>query len=384
MHMSREKGRAFGANGRSVFGASMPWLIASVALAKTVPFTAGQFKIESGATPSAASAVHENVALRSLTIGDRTLRLDDGRQRAPIHVRVTEVDAAGQESAPIDSGANAPLALTRDIERPVGMTALDALSSFDLGRMLRGDGSKALRVQVFLSMQERDDDAFADDAMPELVVFGGTQGSMRVTPILDGSPDVPASLAFGQAREIPADAFAQGRLPMSIGFSGDVDAQSIGAVGLDLSGDLGVGPGKSVVGYQIDLPAGSTAPVKMLASGEVEFGAYANFADVSSVLAKAALGQLGSDNAALDSADDAATKIIGPVFMGEGDGRTTPAYEQLPLNAYTAPETKGFEDTGSRRVPPPPPPPAPVVPAPGAVSLLAVGGALFGRRRRST
>ena len=288
MHMSREKGRAFGANGRSVFGASMPWLIASVALAKTVPFTAGQFKIESGATPSAASAVHENVALRSLTIGDRTLRLDDGRQRAPIHVRVTEVDAAGQESAPIDSGANAPLALTRDIERPVGMTALDALSSFDLGRMLRGDGSKALRVQVFLSMQERDDDAFADDAMPELVVFGGTQGSMRVTPILDGSPDVPASLAFGQVREIPADAFAQGRLPMSIGFTGDVDAQSIGAVGLDLSGDLGVGPGKSVVGYQIDLPAGSTAPVKVLASGEVEFGAYANFADVSSVLAKAA------------------------------------------------------------------------------------------------
>jgi MYXO-CTERM domain-containing protein len=382
MHMSRETGRAIGARGRAVFGASMPWLIASVALAKTVPFTAGQFKIESGGTPSAASAVHENVALRSLTIGDRTLRLDDGRQRAPIHVRVTEVDAAGQESAPIDSGANAPLALTRDIERPVGMTALDALSSFDLGRMLRSDGSKALRVQVFLSMQERDDDAFADDAMPELVVFGGTQSSMRVTPILNGSPDVPASLEFGQAREISADAFAQGRLPMAIGFTGDVDAQSIGAVGLDLSGDLGVGPGRSVVGYQIDLPAGSTAPVKVLASGEVEFGAYANFADVSSVLAKAAMGQLGSDNAALDSADDAATKIIGPVFIGEGDGRSTPAYDQLPLNAYTPPETKGFGEASSpiQRVPPTP---TPVIPAPGAISLLAVGGALFGRRRRS-
>jgi MYXO-CTERM domain-containing protein len=382
MHMSREKGRAFGASGRSVLGTSLPWLIASMALAKTVPFTAGQFKVESGASPSAAAAVHENVKMRSLTIGDRTLRLDDGRQRAPIHVRVTEVDAAGQESAPIDSGDAAPLALTPDIQRPVGMSALDALSSFDLGRMLRGDGSKALRVQVFLSMQERDDDAFADDAMPELVVFGGTQGSMRVTPILDGSPDVPASLSFGQAREIPADAFTQGRLPMTIGFTGDMDSQSIGAVGLDLSGDLGVGPGKSVVGYQIDLPAGSSAPVKVLASGEVEFGAYANFADVSSVLAKAALGQFGSDNAALDSADDAATKIIGPVFIGEGDGRTTPAYDQLPLNAYTAPETKGFEETGSRSVPPPPPP-TPVVPAPGAIALLALGGVCAGRRRRS-
>jgi len=382
MHMSREKGRAFGANGRSVLGTSLPWLIASMALAKTVPFTAGQFKVESGASPSAAAAVHENVKMRSLTIGDRTLRLDDGRQRAPIHVRVTEVDAAGQESAPIDSGDAAPLALTPDIQRPVGMSALDAFSSFDLGRMVRGGGAKALRVQVFLAMQERDDDAFADDAMPELVVFGGTQGSMRVTPILDGSPDVPASLSFGQAREIPADAFTQGRLPMTIGFTGDVDSQSIGAVGLDLSGDLGVGPGKSVVGYQIDLPAGSSAPVKVLASGEVEFGAYANFADVSSVLAKAALGQFGSDNAALDSADDAATKIVGPVFMGEGDGRTTPAYPELPAAADFNSETKGFEETGSRSVPPPPPP-TPVVPAPGAIALLALGGVCAGRRRRS-
>jgi MYXO-CTERM domain-containing protein len=380
MHMSREKGRAIGANGRSVFGASMPWLIASVALAKTVPFTAGQFKVDSGATPSAASAVHENVKMRSLTIGDRTLRLDDGRQRAPIHVRVTEVDATGQESAPIDSGERAPLALTPDIDRPAGMSALDALSSFDLGRMLRGDGDKALRVQVFLSMQERDDDAFADDAMPELVVFGGTQGSIRITPILDGSPDVPASLAFGQAREIPAETFTQGRLPVSIGFVGDVDSQPIGAVGLDLSGDLGVGPGKSVVGYQIDVPAGSTAPVKVLASGEVEFGAYANYADVAPVLAQAALGQLGSDNAALDSADDAATRIVGPVFMGEGDGRTTPSYPELPASADFNSETKGFEETGSRSVPPPPP--ATVVPAPGAFALLALGGVAAGRRRR--
>ena len=380
MHMSREKGRAIGADGRSVFGAAAPWLIASMAFAKTVPFTAGQFKVDSGAAPSAASAVHENVKMRSLTIGDRVLRLDDGRQRTPIHVRVTELDAAGQESAPIDSGDAVPLALTPDIQRPVGMSALDAFSSFDLGRMVRG-GAKALRVQVFLALQERDDDAFADDAMPELVVFGGTDGSMRVTPILDGSPDVPASLRFGQAREIPAEAFVQGRLPMRIGFTGELDSESIGAVGLDLSGDLGVGPGKSVVGYQIDLPAGSTAPVKVLASGEVEFGAYANFADVAPVLAQAALGQLGSDNAALDSADDAATKVIGPVFIGEGEGRTTPAYDQLPLGAQFRPnDLLGFQDSGSW--PTNPPPTSPVIPAPGAIALMSLAGVGAGRRRR--
>jgi MYXO-CTERM domain-containing protein len=382
MHMSREKVRATGVDGRSVLCAAVPWMIASMALAKTVPFTAGQFKVDSGIAPSAASAIHENVKMRSLTIGDRVLRLDDGRQRAPIHVRVTEIDDAGLEGAPIDSGEAAPLALTPDIQRPIGMSALDAFSSFDLGRMLRGDGTKALRVQVFLSMQERDDDAFADDAMPELVVLGGTEGSVRVTPILDGSPDVPASLAFGQARAIPAEAFAQGRLPVTIGFTGDMDSQSIGAVGLDLSGDLGVGPGKSVVGYQIDLPVGSRAPVKVLAAGEVEFGAYANFADVAPVLAQAALGQLGSDNAALDSADDAATKVVGPVFIGEGEGRTTPSYAELPLGPDFRPnDLLGFQESGSWPITTPPPD-APVIPAPGAIALVSLAGLCAGRRRR--
>lgn len=385
MDMSREKGRATGASGRSVFGASLPWVIASMALAKTVPFAGGQFKVADGKSlPASTTVCHENVLLRSMTIGDRILRLDDGRVRAPIQVRVTSVDADGNESAPIDSGAAAPLALTPDIERPAGMSALDAFSSFDLGRMVRGDASKATRIQVFLAMQERDDDAFADDAMPELVLFGApTGGAVRVTPILDGSPDVPASLAFGVAREISPEAFTKGRLPMAIGFAGDQDARDIGAVGLDLSGDLGVGPGKSVVGYQIDLPAGSNAPVKVLAAGEVEFGAYANFADVSPTLAKAALGQLGSDNAALDAADDSATKIVGPVFMGEGDGRTTPNYPELPSSADFNSEVRGFEEgPGARAVPPPPPPTTTTVPAPGVISLLGVGGVLAGRGRR--
>lgn len=381
MNMSREKGCAFGAGRRSMVGASLPWLIASVALAKTVPFTGGQFKVDSGASPTATSAIHENVLLRSLTIGERTLRLDDGRQRAPIHVRVTEVGTDGQESAPIDSGEMVPLALTPDIERPAGMSALDAFSSFDLGRMVRGDGTKALRVQVFLSMQERDDDAFADDAMPELVVFGGTHGSMRIMPILDGTPDVPASLVFGQSREIQSEAFAKGRLPMSIQFVGDSESQSIGAVGLDLSGDLGVGPGKTVVGYQIDLPAGSKAPLKVLASGEVEFGAYANFADVSSVLAKAALGQLGSDNAALDSAEDLTTQIIGPVLIGEGEARTNTNFADVPLGAQFNPnDLLGFQESGSQ---PTTPPPTPVIPAPSAIALMSLAGLCAGRRRRS-
>jgi len=385
MHMSREKGRAHGASGRSVFGASLPWVIASMALAKTVPFTGGLFKVANGKNLSASTTVcHENVLLRSMTIGDRTLRLDDGKVRAPIQVRVTSIDADGNESAPIDSGANAPLALTPDIERPAGMSALDAFSSFDLGRMVRGDASKATRVQVFLAMQERDDDSFADDRMPELVLFGApSAGNVRVTPILDGSPDVPSSLAFGASREVPAEAFAKGRLPMTIGFAGEAEASDIGVVGLDLSGDLGVGPGKSVVGYQIDMPAGSSAPMKVLAAGEVEFGAYANFADVSPTLAKAALGQLGSDNAALDAADDSATKIVGPVFIGEGEGRTTPSYAELPASADFNAEVRGFEEgPGARYTPTTTPTTTTAVPAPGVISLLGLGGVAVGRGRR--
>jgi hypothetical protein len=381
MDMSREKDRASSATGRSIVGASLPWVIASMALAKTVPFAGGQFKVANGNLSPTASVAHENVSLRSLTMGQRTIRLDDGWQRAPIQVRVTRIDANGQESAPIDSGESAPLALTPDIQRPAGMSALDAFSSFDLGRMLRGDASQTTRIQVFLAMQEHDDDAFADDTMPELVVFGGTNGqTLRVTPILDGSPDVPATLAFGQTHEIAAEAFSKGRLPVEIGFVGDDRAQTIGAVGLDLSGDLGVGPGKSVVGYQIELPAGSETPVKVLASGEIEFGAYANFADVAPTLAKAALGQLGSDNAALDAADDATTRIIGPVLIGSGKSSTTDA-PALPESVYTPPETRGFEATGSRSVPPTTPTTT-AVPAPGVLGLF--GCTLWmGRRRRT-
>lgn len=351
-----------------------------MAMAKTVPFTGGQFKVLTGNLPSSTSVAHENVSMRSLTLGQRTIRMDDGRQRAPIQVRVTRLDANGQESAPIDSGESAPLALTPDIQRPAGMSALDAFSSFDLGRMLRGDASQATRIQVFLAMQERDDDAFADDAMPELVVFGGTNGqSVRVTPILDGSPDVPATLSFGKTHEIAAEAFAKGRLPIEIGFAGDAQAQSIGAVGLDLSGDLGVGPGKSVVGYQIELPAGSDAPVKVLASGEIEFGAYANFADVAPTLAKAALGQLASDNGALDAADDVATRIVGPVLIGSGRGSTSDN-PLLPESVYNPEAPRGFEETGSRATPPPPPPA--VIPGPGALGLFSFS-LLMGRRRRT-
>jgi hypothetical protein len=390
MHMSRERARATREAGRSIFGVSLPWMIASMALAKTAPFHGGQFQVASGPMPAATAGCFENVAMRTLTFGERVIRLDDGRQRAPIHVRITQLDDAGNESAPIDSGARAPLALTRDVERPRGMSALDALSSNDLGRMIRGDAHQATRVQVFLAMQERDDDAFADDAMPELVLFGTGDGtSLRVTPILDGSPDVPASLAFGATREVSAETFARSPLPVRIGFDGDDQARTVGAVGLDLSGDLGVGPGKSVVGYQIDIPAGCTAPMKMLASGEVEFGAYANFADVAPELAKAALGQFGSEGSSLDAAEDAVTAIMGPVYMGTGNGDTT----EGPVNIAGMTQPEGptfapsanlpFAETGSWPTnPPPPPADAPVIPGPSVLSLLGAGGLIAHRGRR--
>ena len=391
MHKSREKGRVLHARRSPVFGLSLPWLIATMALAKTVPFTQGQFKTPSGQAPAANAECFENVGLRSLTVGERVLRLEDGRQRAPVHVRVTALDAEGREGAPIDQGADAPLALTRDVERPACMSALDAFSSFDLGRMVRGSDTHATRVQVFLSMHERDDDAFVDDASPELLVFGSDTGaSLRVTPILDGTPDVPASLTFGTTRELPAELFAKGRLPVRIGFAGDMQANSIGLVGLDLSGDLGVGPGQSVVGYQIDLPAGSNAPVKVLASGQVEFGAYANFADLAPEVARAALGQFDSANGDLDLAEDRLTAITGPVFIGQGDSATFTGPEDItaslqPDGAQFSPnENLGFQDSGSWPVnpPPTPAPPAPVIPAPSVLTALAGLGIGTSRGRR--
>ncbi len=376
MHLEKEKGRAPSRGMLPLLGWGLASMVASAALAKTVPFAGGQFTTNDHAVSGKGGEFAQNVSIRSLQLGDRTVRLDEGRFRAPVQVRMS----TGESASP--SADSATLELTPDLPPVAGMTALDAMSGADLGRMIRTDGTKPTRVQVFLSMQERDDDAFADDAWPEVVLIGAPDmGTVRVTPILDGTPDVPATMVFGTPHEVSAATLAKGLMPLRIDYNGRKAPQALAAVGLDLSGDLGVAPGQTVVGYQIDVPAGCSTPLKVISTGQVDFGAYANFMDAAPSVAKVSLGQFSAANPSLNAAEDLGTMVIGPVFIGSGKSVTTDN-QFLPDGAkWQIPETLGFQDTGSTAFNTPPVMP---VPGPGAAALLAMASALGlgGRRRR--
>ena len=380
MHRSKGKGRAF-ARTTIMMSAVASALAAGHAFGKTVPFTSGQFMLPNGKTAEAGTVSQDNITIRSLTVGSRTIRADAKHMRAPVMVRAVDLDGSV-----IDLGTE----LAAGMIRVPGMTALDAMSGMDLGRMAQVAGDRPTRVQVFLTMKEQDNDAFADDSSPEIVVFGANApGSLRVRAILDGTPDVPESMVMGSFRELPGSLFAQGTLPVRMRYAGSAEPQMIGAVGLDLSGDLGVGPGKSVVGYEIEVPAGAALPLKVLSAGEVEFGAYANYSEFSTMLAATTLGQSspagGADagSAILSDLDSTETRIIGPALLGEVERRPL-NYDNPPPEAE--PFQKGdllpFSESGSNPLPQTPTTATPI-PAPAASLVLAAAGALgLGARRR--
>ena len=375
MHRSKGKGRAFTRAATTIGFA----LASATAMAKTVPFASGQFMLPNGKTATPGTVSQDNIAIRSLTVGSRTIRMDDGRNRAPILVRA--VDAAGTPT-------ELQTELAAGMIRVPGMTALDAMSGMDLGRMVQAGGDRATTIQVFLSMKEQDDDAFVDDSSPELVLFGKGEGApLRVRAILDGTPDQPATLSFGPMHDVPASAFAKGTLPVRMRYGTASETTSVAAVGLDLSGDLGVGPGQTVVGYEIEVPAGSSMPFKALAAGKVEFGAFANYSEFASLLARGTMGQVGPSLSAAAMADLSSdeTRFIGPTFLGEVERRPL-NYQEPPsiVGQYIPPEVASFSETGGQAFNTPPVfPTAPAVPGPGVLATLAASGALgLGRRRR--
>lgn len=353
------------------------------AWAKTTPFSAGQFATATHDVSGRGGEFSENISIRSLRLGDRTLRFDNGGLRAPVQVRVASGDAA--PSCLTEAGM---LALTPDLPSVPGMTALDAFCGADLGRMVSTDASSGTCVQVYLATKEHDDDGFTDDAWPELLLIGAANGtSVQVTPILDGTPDLPDSLVFGRPHTVSAEAFAKGLMPLRMDYTGRKAPQAMAAVGLDLSGDLGVAPGQTVVGYQIDVPAGASMPLKVIAAGQIEFGALANYADTSFGIPSISLAQMGPANP-VDRAEDSMTSVVGPVFLLSGNSATTDGAADVarmtqPAGpSFNLPEPSGFAPTGS--VPTPPTVPPTPIPAPGVAVLLGTAtSVLLNRRRRS-
>jgi len=287
-------------------------------------------------------------------------------------------------------------ALTKEMPPTPGMTALDAISSPDFGRMIRPTGRTATRIQVFLPLPETDNDPAADDDNAEVLLMAPVPNSpVKLTPILSGTADKPEALVFGTTKLLPPSVFESGATNVSMILGNDPTPHRICVIGLDLSGDLGVPPGQSVVGYQIEVPAsGASLSTNAVASIDLptrprsvgldlrSTGTFMNFVAAAGGLPVKVSG-IGLQQQMLAQAADDFTQVVGDALLGAVDGPSTPQQSDIPpLSPVTQWSDTPFEDDAGFNNPPVPPPPTPV-PAPGAAALLSLAAAAFSKRRRS-
>lgn len=400
----KEKGCATWRNMLPLIGGGLSMLACTVASAKVVPYSSGVLTVgDKNVAASGGGVFSENVAVKSLTVGSRTIKLESGDFREPIAVRLYSENQTNPNTFDVvpDNEINSPegtyeFALTKEMAPTPGMTALDAISSPDFGRMLRPTGRTTTRMQVFLPLPETDNDAATDDDNPEVLVMCPVpNGSLKVTPILAGTADKPESLVFGTTRLLSPNMFESGATNVSMILGNDPTPHRICVIGLDLSGDLGVPPGQSVVGYQIEVP-GSGASLSTNAVASIDMPArprsegldlrstdtFMNFVAASGGM-PLKVSAIGLQQQMLAQAADDFTQVVGDALLGAVDGPSKPQQIDVPpLYPVTPWCDTPFDDTPGFNNPPiiPPPPP---VPAPGAAALLTLAAAAFGTRRRS-
>ena len=400
----KEKGCANWRNVLPLIGGGLSMLACTVASAKVVPYSSGVLAVgDKNVAASGGGVFSENVAVKSLTVGSRTIKLESGDFREPIAVRLYGENRAKPDTFDVvpDNEIDKPegvfeFALTKEMAPTPGMTALDAISSPDFGRMIRPTGRTTSRIQVFLPLPETDNDPAADDDNPEVLVMSPVpNGSLKLTPILAGTADKPETLVFGTTRLLPPSVFESGATNVSMILGNDPSPHRICVIGLDLSGDLGVPPGQSVVGYQIEVPAsGASLSTNAVASIDLptrprsvgldlrSTGTFMNFVAAAGGLPVKISG-IGLQQQMLAQAADDFTQVVGDALLGAVDGPSTPQQSNIPpLSPVTPWSDTPFDDDPGFNNPPiiPPPPP---VPAPGAAALLGLAAAAFGKRRRS-
>ncbi|MEY4769864.1 MAG: hypothetical protein RIQ40_604 [Planctomycetota bacterium] len=401
----REKGCANWRNVLPLIGGGLSMLACTVASAKVVPYSSGVLAVgDKNVAASGGGVFSENVAVKSLTVGSRTIKLESGDFREPIAVRLYSENRAKPDTFDVvpDNEIDKPegafeFALTKEMAPTPGMTALDAISSPDLGRMIRPTGRTATRIQVFLPLPETDNDPVADDDNAEMLVMAPVPNSpVKLTPILSGTADKPETLVFGNTRLLPPSVFESGATNVSMILGNDPTPHRICVIGLDLSGDLGVPPGQSVVGYQIEVPAsGASLSTNAMASIDLptrprsvgldlrSTGTFMNFVAAAGGLPVKVSG-IGLQQQMLAQAADDFTQVVGDALLGAVDGPSTPQQSDIPpLSPVTPWSDTPFDDNPGFNNPPIIPPPPPPVPAPGAAALLSLAAAAFGKRRRS-
>lgn len=404
MSRLKEKGCATWRNVLPLIGGGLSMLACTVASAKVVPYSSGVLTVgDKNVAASGGGVFNENVAVKSLTVGSRTIKLESGDFREPIAVRLYGENSAAPDTFDVvpDNEIDKPegifeFALTKEMPPTPGMTALDAISSPDFGRMIRPTGRTTSRIQVFLPLPETDNDAATDDDNPEVLVMAPVpNGAVKLTPILAGTADKPESLVFGTTKLLPPSIFESGATNVSMILGNDPTPQRICVIGLDLSGDLGVPPGQSVVGYQIEVPAsGASLSTNAVASIDLptrprsggldlrSTDTFMNFVAAAGGLPLKITG-IGLQQQMLAQAADDFTQVVGDALLGAVDGPSRPQQSDLPPLATVPPfnETP-FEDNPGFNNPPIIPPP-PVVPAPGAAALLSLAAVTLSKRRRN-
>jgi hypothetical protein len=377
MHKFRERQRAARRATCVLIGGGLTAMLTASAVANVVTFDPSGSKIMAGdrnvlegrgaVGGGESQPFNENLTVRTIKMGNRTLSAERGDFRPPSEARLLAAQDGSDsfEDVPPDAvsrnaqtKADFRLALTQDVQAPDSMTPLDAMSGPDFGRMMMPDGAHATRTQIFMSMPEVDDDPLANDDWPELLIIGSVPSkAITITPILDGTPGDPESLVFGTPFTIAPSTLSRGATGLSMVFGAAPAPEALNVIGLDMSGELGVLPGQSVVGYQMDVPPGASFPVKMVPVGQQ--------ADV------------------LASFNDGFAQIVGPVTDPPPNlFAPSPPLELPPeanLRDYVANLLPFMPDPGGWGAGLPPPPP---IPAPGSVALLVGAGLLSIRRRR--
>ncbi len=369
--------------------------------------------LENGTKSTAVSGFfHCNVGIKSVTLGEKTFELKDADMHAPIAVKLfaqsnddaQKFDAVTDADIGTKNGAF-QFALSHDINQVPGMTALDVSQSSDFGRMIAPTGMRATRTQMFMSLPERDNNDSTHDKTPELILMGAIpNGTIKITPILAGNSDILESLVFGPTLELNPSDLAAGITGISIMPQGMSNPLKMCVVGLDLSGDLKVEKGHTVVGYQLESPAGSNTGIKLVSVGTQESNVYASDASlielgsIESVespsivvyaqanspsvanLGSAVAGVFGEEPNFIGNTELILTSRIGPLFKIEQNGGEN-LLSVNDVREVSIGATEAYDDGGGGAPNTPFGPPVPPVPGPSTLLVLAAG---FAARRRNT
>lgn len=408
------------ARGPFILSAATVGFTTSLALSNGITPTTISLHNQNGVVNSTCGVFKSNVGVNSLTLGEKTFQLNGADFHSPISVKLfAQSDNDSQKFVAVSDSTIGTkqgafqFALSKDIQQVPGMTSLDVSQSCDLGRMLAPTGTRTTRTQIFLSLPERDNNTLAYDKTPELILMGGVpNGTIKITPILAGNAEIQESLIFGRTLDIEPSDIVAGKTGISILADG-ANPRQVCVVGLDLSGDLGVGAEHTVVGYQLECPAGSNTAIKLIAVGTQESAVFASDAPSLDMIPlgsmdllqepsytiyaqalppgftaiSAPLANFDSQPPMLSDQADISTKIVGPIENYGNSGPTDFSSATSDFGPDIAQRgsspVQSYDDGSGSGLPPGDyaPPPDATVPAPGAIALLGIAAGFMARRR---